>query len=115
MARKGISYKALLELAKSYGIDDNPLFLSAANQYTVQQKVIEEIKKSLNDPAEYTVDKEYVKGRKNLYVNPLVRELPKHADSATKTLNAMLDIIVKLGHKQPAADDLDEFMAEENE
>ena len=49
MARKGISYKALLELAKSYGIDDNPLFLSAANQYTVQQKVIEEIKKSLNE------------------------------------------------------------------
>lgn len=113
MARKGMSYTALIRMAKRYGIEDNPLFVSAANQYMVQQKVIEEIKKSLSDPAEYTVNKEYVKGRENLYVNPLVRELPKHSDSANKTLNAMLDIIVKLGSEPTEKDELAEFMEDD--
>ena len=99
-------------MAERFGIADNPMFISAANQYIVQQKVIEEIKKCLNNPEEFTVTKEYVKGRENLCVNPLIRELPKHSDSANKTLTVMLDIIVKLGHEPETADELAEFRDE---
>lgn len=110
MARKGMSYNALINMAESYGIANNPLFISAANQYMVQQKVIEEIKKSIQEADALAVTKEYVKGRENLYVNPLIRELPKHSDSANKTLAMMLDIIVKFGHEQDHFDALAEFM-----
>ena len=41
-----------------------------------------------------------VKGRENVYANPIIKELPKHADSASRTLTTMLEIIKKLGYKQ---------------
>lgn len=92
-------YENLIEMAEEYNVADNTLFLAAANQYTVQQSVIETIKKQLDDDGSATTTKEYVKGRENVYVNPLIKELPKHSDSANKTLATMLDIITKLGHK----------------
>ena len=95
----------LMALAERYQVADNALFVSAVNQYALQQEVIQSIRDSLTggDEDGLLVDKEYVKGRKNLYANPLVKELPKHSDSANKTLAMMLDIIVKLGKEK--ADD----------
>lgn len=102
MAKARTTYADLLKLAESYGVKDNALFISAVNQYCVQQKVIENINKALEEEDELVTKKEYVKGRENIYANPLVRELPKHADSANKTLAIMLDIITKLGREQKA-------------
>lgn len=89
----------LVAMAEEYNVSDNTLFLAAANQYAVQQNVIEMIKNQLDDDGSATTTKEYVKGRENVYTNPLIKELPKHSDSANKTLATMLDIITKLGHK----------------
>ena len=44
-----------------------------------------------------------MKGEKNDYAAPLVKELPKHSDAANRTAGIILDIIVKLG-KPPAED-----------
>jgi formylmethanofuran dehydrogenase subunit E-like metal-binding protein len=99
LAQSKVSYAKLIKMAEAYGVADNALFLSAANQYTLQQRVIENIKKALDEEDSLVLTKEYVKNRANAYANPLVRELPKHSDSANKTLNAMLDIITKLGHE----------------
>lgn len=109
MAVKKVTYAKLMEMAERYGVSDNALFISAANQYLVQQKVIEMIRKELAAEESVVVTKEYVKDRENVYVNPMVRELPKHSDSANKTLQVMLDIIVKLGREKPQANELDEF------
>lgn len=87
-------------MAESYGVDKNALFISAANQYIIQQNVIGMIKSALEDDDRAVVTKEYVKGRENLQANPLILQLPKHIDSANKTLSTMLDIIQKLGHEQ---------------
>lgn len=99
MAQTKVSYSKIIKMAEAYGVADNALFIAAANQYTLQQRVIENIKKALDEEESLVLTKEYVKNRANAYANPLIRELPKHSDSANKTLNAMLDIITKLGHE----------------
>lgn len=101
MARRRKTYNDLMRLAKNYGVDKNAMFVQAVEQYEVQQRIITAIKETLDEDEEgLMTEKEYVKGRKNVYVNPLVKELPKHADSANRTLSTMLDIIEKFG-KEP--------------
>jgi len=102
MAKKGTTYDELLKMAKSYGVEENALFLAAAKQYDLQQKVIEMLKAGIED-GELTTQKTYLKGEKNDYAAPLVKELPKHSDAANRTAGTILDIIVKLGQK-PAED-----------
>ena len=102
---KGVSYDELIKMAESYGVADNALFLSAARQYEIQMKVIHQIEAVL-DSTDPVVTKSYVKEVENAYSHPMIKELPKHADSANKTLNMMLDIIVKLGHKSEGEDEL---------
>lgn len=100
MAKVKTTYDELIKLAKRYGLEDNEMFVSCAKQYDLQQKIIDNIKKTLEEEDSLMVSKEYVKSRTNVYANPLVRELPKHSDSANKTLGMMLNIIETLGSKQ---------------
>ena len=101
-----------MKLAKSYNVDKNALFISAAEQYEVQIKVIRMIREELENDGEALTTKEYVKGRENVYANPLIKELPKNVDSANRTLQTMLDIIVKLGQKQEKESALTKFEKE---
>lgn len=113
MPRNGKTYTQLIKMAKQYGVDKNALFIQAAEQYSVQSEIIQKIKSALQGENDLLTEKEYVKGRENIYVNPLVRELPKHADSATKSLGAMLDIIEKLGKPAKPDGKLTELMKAE--
>ena len=109
--KKNIGFNELMKMAESYGVADNALFVSAANQYTIQTKVIQKIEAAL-DNTDAVVTKSYVKEVENLYSNPLIKELPKHSDSANKTLVVMLDIITKLGKKVSPEKSMDEMMNE---
>ena len=106
MAKKLTTYDDLLRLAKSYGVDNNALFLAAAKQYDLQQKVIEMLKEGIED-GELTTSKTYISGQANDYAAPLVKELPKHSDAANRTAGIILDIIVKLGQKPVEEDAFD--------
>lgn len=106
MAKKITTYDELLRMAKSYGVENNALFLAAAKQYDLQQRVIEMLKEGIED-GELTTSKTYIKGENNDYAAPLVKELPKHSDAANRTAGTILDIIVKLGRK--TEDDEDQF------
>jgi hypothetical protein len=99
LAKKLTTFDELMKMAKSYGVDNNALFLAAAKQYDLQQKVIEMLKEGIED-GDLTTQKTYLKGEKNDYAAPLVKELPKHSDAANRTAGIILDIIVKLGQKQ---------------
>lgn len=105
MARNSKKLTELIEMAETYGVSDNALFLSAIKQYELQLKIIDKIKKELNKSSGdgLLTSKEYVKGRENICVNPLVKELPKHSDSANKTAALILNIIETLG-KEPEFD-----------
>lgn len=100
MAKQKATYDELLKLAKRYNLENNEMFISCASQYDLQQKIIQNIKKAIEEEDSLMVEKEYVKSRTNVYANPLVRELPKHSDSANKTLQMMLNIIESLGSKE---------------
>lgn len=113
MARKAKTYSDLMKLAKSYGVEKNALFIQAAEQYSVQAMVIKQIKAALEEEDDLLTSKEYVKGRENVYTHPLVRELPKHADSANKTLATMLEIITKLGKPPKPEGKLAELMKDD--
>jgi len=106
MARKKTTFAELLKMAKTYGVDNNALFLAAAEQYDLQQRVIKMLKESIEE-GDLTTKKTYLKGEANDYAAPLVKELPKHSDAANRTAGTILDIIVKLGRK--AVDDEDGF------
>ena len=100
------TYDKLLRMAKQYGVDQNALFLAAAKQYALQQRVIEMMKQGIED-GDLTTSKTYIAGQSNDYAAPLVKELPKHSDAANRTAAIILDIIVKLGRK--AVEDEDPF------
>ena len=85
-------------MAKQYGVDQNALFLAAAKQYDLQQRVIAMLNAGIED-GELTTSKTYIAGQSNDYAAPLVKELPKHSDAANRTAQVILDIIVKLGQK----------------
>jgi len=115
LAQRKLSFKALQELATEYSVEDNPLFTSTAKRYLVIQKTIAKIEKELANGDGLLTSKEYIKGRENIYVNPLLKELPKQADAANKTLSTMLDIIERLGEKKPPESKLDSFMKDESD
>lgn len=96
-------------MAEEYGVEDNALFLSAAKNYQTQKKLIDRMSECIEHD-ETIVSKEYVKGRETLTAHPLVQQLPKHIDSANKSLSTMLDIITKLGEKQSPGSKLGTFL-----
>ena len=102
------TYTEIIKMAKTYGVDKNALFVSAAKQYALQQEVILRVKEEIEaDENGLLTSKEYVKGRENVYVNPLVKELPKMSDSANRTAQTMLDIIKNLGREPMQASKLE--------
>ena len=110
MAKEKIGFADLMKLAQRYSLEDNELFISCANQYDLQVKVIEKMKAAI-EKDDLLCTKEYVKGRENIMANPLVKELPKHMDSANKTLGMMLNIIEGMGGVRKKGK-LDELMNE---
>lgn len=102
-------YNNLMLMAEAYGVDENPLFMTAAHQYQVQQVLIDKIRRELSSEKTLCVEKEYVKNRENTYVHPLIKELPKHTEAANKTAQTMLAIITQLGKEPPAGSKLEAF------
>ena len=100
------TYEELLRMAKQYGVEQNALFLAAAKQYDLQQRVIAMLNAGIED-GELTTSKTYIAGQSNDYAAPLVKELPKHSDAANRTAAVILDIIVKLGQKPVEKDGLE--------
>lgn len=110
MGRKTKTIKELTAMAKLYQIQDNALLQKAIEQYSFQLEVIEKIKKQLKEKESLLTTKEYVKGRENISVNPLVKELPKHSDSANKTAALILSMIESLGKEPKQKRELDAFI-----
>ncbi len=110
MAKQKLSFDEIMELADQYGVKDNVLFVSAADRYAEQMKVIGEMQKALG--AGLLMETVGSMGQKKVEANPLVAQLPKYNDTANKTLGVMLDIIARLGTAAPAGDKLGEFLNE---
>ena len=82
----------ILKIAEQYGVEKNFLFITTFKRYTVQLKVLQDLEKAISDNGA-TVTKEYVKGRKNLYTNPAIKEYNNAVNSANKTVSTLMSII----------------------
>ena len=82
----------ILKIAEQYGVEKNFLFITTFKRYVVQLKVLQELEKAIEEHGS-TVEKEYVKGRKNLYTNPAIKEYNNAVNSANKTVSTLMSII----------------------
>jgi len=82
----------IVKLAEKSGVQSNFFFLTTFKRYEVQLGILDNLEKTIKEEG-LLVQKEYVKGRKNLYSNPAVAEYNRTADSANKTVSTLLKII----------------------
>ena len=84
--------KEIIRTAEESGVQSNFFFLTTFKRYQVQLNTLAELEKQIKADGT-TVTKEYVKGRKNLYINPAVAEYNRTTDSANKTVTTLMRII----------------------
>ena len=84
----------ILNDAKTKGVKNQFLFITTFKRYQTQLEILFELEKVIKSES-VLVEKEYVKGRKNLYNNPAISEFNKTTDSANKTVNCLLGLINK--------------------
>ena len=101
------SMPQLKALAKSYGVDRNPIVLELIGKYDDQKAVIDRVRGEIDDIG-LTCKKEYVKGRENLVQNPLLDVYQKHQDSLTDAIIKFGTTPAKKSIKLDALDDDDE-------
>lgn len=86
--------KMLLEEAEKFNFDDNYFFKNTLLNYQTQLKVISQLKAEI-EKGETLIEKEYVKGRKNICINPCITEYNKTVTAANNTaltLTKLLEI-----------------------
>ena len=108
MAKKKLDFDEIMALAETYGVKDNVLFVSVADRYAGQIKIIQEMQESV--AGGLLMKSVGSMGQEKVETNPLVIQLPKYNDTANKTLSIMLDIIGKLGTAAPVGDKLGDFL-----
>lgn len=87
---------AIKKAAEDKGLEQNYFFVTAFERYETQIGVLSKLKDVIaNEPT--LVEKEYVKGRGNVYVHPAVTEYNKTTDSANKTVSTLLRILKSFG------------------
>ena len=84
--------KEIIRIAEESGVQSNFFFLTTFKRYQVQLNMLTELENQIKSDG-LMVTKEYVKGRKNIYINPAVSEYNKTTDSANKTVTCLLKII----------------------
>ena len=84
----------ILKDAKTKGVKNKFLFITTFLRYKTQLEILFELERAIKSES-VLVEKEYVKGRKNLYNNPAISEFNRTTDSANKTVNCLLGLINK--------------------
>lgn len=107
MAKLSLQEQAteILKIAEESGVSNNFFFVTTFKRYQVQLKMLNELERSMNEDG-MLVSKEYVKGRKNLYSSPAVKDYNTTTDSANRTVATLMKIIK--GFDRTAEEDNDD-------
>lgn len=94
MTKKTLDEQAqeIIKIAEESGVQSNFFFLTTFKRYQVQLTMLNELEKAIKEDGT-TVEKEYVKGRKNLYSNPALKDYNTTTDSANRTVSTLMKII----------------------
>ena len=82
----------IMRIAEESGVQSNFFFITTFKRYQVQLSMLDELEKKMKDDG-MLVTKEYVKGRKNLYSNPALKEYNTTTDSANRTVATLMKIL----------------------
>ena len=82
----------LLKMAKEGGTEQNYFFTTAFQRYQVQLETLERLQEEI-EGKDLLIEKEYVKGRKNLVANPAISEYNKTSTAANQTAQTLIKII----------------------
>ena len=83
---------AIIEQAKKKGVNTNFFFTTTFKRYSVQMKILNDLEKQIAEEGPIC-EKEYVKGRKNLYTNPAIVEYNRTATAANGTVVTLIKIV----------------------
>lgn len=83
---------AILKRAEERGISTNYFFVTTFNRYQMQMHILDSLKEAIGQEGAM-VEKEYVKGRKNLYTNPAIMEYNRTSTAANQTVITLIKII----------------------
>ena len=99
MALSGQKHDAeeLQAMAAAAGLEDDYYFRTTFERYQMQLYILDELKKTILEDG-LQVEKEYVKGRKNVYSHPAVADYNRTTDSANKTVTTLIRIIKSFGN-----------------
>lgn len=103
---------AIVKKAQEKGVSTNFFFVTTFKRYQVQMKIMSDLEESIKDDGA-TVEKEYVKGRKNIYTNPAISEYNKTATAANGTVATLMKILTTFAEEEEKkpADLMSEFLA----
>ena len=108
MASKKLSLteqaQEILRIAEESGVQSNYFFITTFKRYQMQLVILYELEQTLKDEG-MLVQKEYVKGRKNVYSHPAISDYNRTTDSANKTVSTLMKIITSLRNDEDTADD----------
>ena len=79
------------KLADSMEATQQMLFLSTLDRYETQLDLVDKLRAEM-EKAPTTVKKEYVKGRENVVINPLIQSYNQSVASANKTAETLMKI-----------------------
>ncbi|MEE1199259.1 MAG: hypothetical protein U0L09_01255 [Christensenellales bacterium] len=99
----------ILEQAQEKGVQSNFFFVTTFKRYQVQMATLAQLEEAIKEHGP-TVEKEYVKGRQNLVVNPAITEYNKTSTAANGTVSTLINIIKTLSNEPDAVDALSEFL-----
>ncbi len=99
----------VMQMAKEWGVGDNPLLLAQVESFQMQREMIKLMKETVQKSEIYTT-KDYGHGD-NKYLDPILKEMPRFTDQLNKTIAGMIDTITKLGVRpeQKVKDSLEAF------
>jgi hypothetical protein len=84
--------KAILQKAQKAGLSDSYLFCTTFDRYKTQVRMCIQLKEQYED-MDVLITKEYVKGRENLYTNPVIKEFNSTSSAANKTAETLMKLI----------------------
>ena len=102
--------EAVLRRAED-GIDDDEtyVFITTWKRYQEQLSILDELAQE-REKMEATITKEYVKGRQNICINPVITEYNKTATAANNTVATLLKIIGSMKVASSSDDEFTEFL-----
>lgn len=98
----------ILKIAEESGVQGNFLFRTTFRRYQVQLNMLTKLEEAMNKDG-MLVTKEYVKGRKNVYSSPAVKDYNTTTDSANRTVSTLMKII-RSWNVQEVSEDEDPLM-----